>query len=1064
MVRFDVPGVECIDCHRQDYQSAEEPNHVQGGFPEDCSFCHQVNSIQWTQTEFTHNQFPLEQGHSSAKCSDCHLSVNYSDVSRECYQCHQGDYIETKNPDHNASMLPTDCTTCHTTVKGWKPTLFDHTVFPLTFGHSSPACIECHIGGNYTKTNPDCFSCHQPDFTESKNPNHQAAGFSKVCLTCHTTNPGWTPSSFVHSHFRLELAHSKPDCIECHVGDNYTTLSSDCYSCHTKDYTSALNPNHYEAGFPRNCQTCHTANPGWEPANFDHNSFPLTQGHATQLCSDCHQNGNFTSTSKECFSCHNDDYQASSNPKHSAAGFSQECLTCHSTSPGWKPTTFIHSMFSLTDGHSTPTCNECHTGDNYSTLSSECVYCHQSDYKSAVNPNHTEALFPLNCLSCHTTNPGWKPTTFTHNSFPLVQGHSTPACADCHKAGTYFGLSSDCYSCHQSDFRSTSNPDHSAAAFSQLCQTCHTLNPGWKPTSFLHSKFSLTLGHSVPACIDCHTGENYSGISAECLACHEPDYASSSNPKHSAAGFTTSCQICHTANPGWKPTMFNHSRFPLTGGHSTAICNDCHIADNYTTLPTDCYACHQQDFLGAINPNHVDAMFPQTCETCHTTNSGWRPTTFTHGSFPLTLGHSSATCNDCHKAGYYTSTSSECSSCHQADYDNSVDPKHSAAGFSNVCQVCHTTNPGWNPATYNHSFFPLTLGHSVPTCNECHTGDNYTTITSDCYGCHQSDYTGAADPNHVAASFPQVCQICHSTNPGWQPTIYDHSTFPLTLGHSIPQCADCHTGGNYTTTPADCYSCHQTDFNSTANPDHTAAGFSQLCLTCHNTNPGWTPTTFTHTGFLLTLGHSTPQCIDCHTGENYTTTPADCYSCHQDNFIAATNPSHVSSGFPHDCLICHTTNPGWTPATYDHSSFPLTLGHSTPACSDCHTGGNYTTTPTDCYSCHQADYTATLNPNHTAAAFSHICQTCHTTDPGWQPASFLQHDNLYFPIYSGRHQGVWASCTECHTNSSNYKVFSCIICHEHSNVTEVNGHHSGVSGYIYTATSCYDCHRNGRVN
>ncbi len=989
LVRFDVPGVNCIDCHRQDYQSAEEPNHVQAGFPEDCSLCHQVYSLRWNDTGFSHGMFPLVQGHSTVKCADCHTTRSYSDAGRDCYQCHQNDYLESKSPDHSASRLPTDCENCHTLASGWKPTLFDHSTFPLTFGHSGPACIECHIGGTYTNTNTDCFSCHNADYVDSKNPNHEAAGFSNVCMTCHSTNPGWIPTTYGHGKFPLELAHSLPDCIDCHTGDNYTTLASDCYSCHGKNYAEATNPNHVSAGFPQDCERCHTAIPGWKPSIFNHNSFPLTLGHSSPLCNDCHTGGNYTSTPKECNNCHNEDYLAATNPKHIAAGFSQDCLACHTTNPGWKPSTFIHNMFSLTLGHSTPACSDCHTGENYSSTSSECYSCHQQDYTSTINPSHSEALFPNTCETCHTTNPGWKPTTFTHSSFPLILGHSIPACTDCHKAGNYTSTSDACYSCHQTDFQATADPDHTAAAFSQVCQSCHSLNPGWKPTTFSHNNFPLTLGHSLPSCIECHVGEKYSGTSPECYSCHKPDYEASSDPKHSAAGFPTICQTCHTANPGWKPASFDHSRFPLTGGHSIPRCNDCHIADNYTTVPTDCYACHQQD------------------------------------------------------------------------YDNSADPKHSAAGFATACQTCHSTNQGWQPTTFNHSYYPLTLGHSTPACIECHVGENYTTTPTDCYGCHQPDYNSAADPNHVTAAFPLVCQTCHSTNPGWRPTVYNHTSFPLTLGHSIPQCADCHVGGNYTTTPTDCYSCHQTDFTATSNPSHIAAGFSQVCQTCHTTNPGWTPTTFDHSSFSLTLGHSTPQCIDCHTGENYTTTPTDCYSCHQADYVATTNPGHVAAGFPHECQICHTTDPGWKPATFDHTGFPLTLGHSTPGCTDCHTGGNYTSTPTDCYACHQNDYNNSVNPGHVALAFSTTCTQFHTTNPGWQPVIFLQHDALFFPVYSGRHQGEWNSCTDCHTNSSDYKIFSCLTCHEH-NKTDMDNAHSGRPGYSYTSSACYQCHPNGR--
>ena len=55
----------------------------------------------------------------------------------------------------------------------------------------------------------------------------------------------------------------------------------------------------------------------------------------------------------------------------------------------------------------------------------------------------------------------------------------------------------------------------------------------------------------------------------------------------------------------------------------------------------------------------------------------------------------------------------------------------------------------------------------------------------------------------------------------------------------------------------------------------------------------------------------------------------------------------------------------------------------------------------------------------------------------------------YFPIYSGKHRGKWSSCSDCHITPGNYKAFECILCHEHSNRTEVDSKHRGVSGYAY---------------
>ena len=113
----------------------------------------------------------------------------------------------------------------------------------------------------------------------------------------------------------------------------------------------------------------------------------------------------------------------------------------------------------------------------------------------------------------------------------------------------------------------------------------------------------------------------------------------------------------------------------------------------------------------------------------------------------------------------------------------------------------------------------------------------------------------------------------------------------------------------------------------------------------------------------------------------------------------------------------------------------------------------------DCYSCHSANYNGTSNPNHKTAGFPTQCLSCHTTS-AWRPASF-DHDGPYFPIYSGTHRGKWSSCADCHVNPANYAVFECILCHEHSNRTEVDGHHRGVTGYAYQSAACYRCHSRG---
>jgi hypothetical protein len=170
------------------------------------------------------------------------------------------------------------------------------------------------------------------------------------------------------------------------------------------------------------------------------------------------------------------------------------------------------------------------------------------------------------------------------------------------------------------------------------------------------------------------------------------------------------------------------------------------------------------------------------------------------------------------------------------------------------------------------------------------------------------------------------------------------------------------------------------------------------------------------------------------------------------NFNSTTNPNHVQSGFPQQCEVCHNTT-AWIPSSFNHNNtpFPLTGAHTTTPCASCHVNNNYTTVPTDCYSCHKAAYQGTTNPNHIAAGFPTTCQTCHNTT-SWQGATF---NHTWFPMNHGNAR----TCSDCHTNPSDYSVFLCTNCHTKS---QTDARHRDVGGYVYNSINCYQCHRNGR--
>ena len=313
------------------------------------------------------------------------------------------------------------------------------------------------------------------------------------------------------------------------------------------------------------------------------------------------------------------------------------------------------------------------------------------------------------------------------------------------------------------------------------------------------------------------------------------------------------------------------------------------------------------------------------------------------------------------------------------------------------------------------------------------------------------------------SDFKVSCNTCHSSS-GWQldTSIYsfDHNKTKLALTgqHTAVNCRQCHKSLVFTEAKTECNECHIDVHQATTGAD---------CERCH-TPASWLVNNITgihQTGRFPLLGaHRTADCYDCHKSETlvrFDVPGVNCIDCHRTEYMSTTNPNHAVAGFSEDCSSCHPVNGfSWTGAGFNHNFFPLTQGHSALNCSACHTTGNYSDVSPDCYSCHQADFIGTTNPSHQTMGFPTTCITCHTLSPGWKPALFKDHDNNSFPIYTGRHNGTWDSCTECHTNPSDYSQFTCLTCHEH-NQTSMDNEHDEVGGYSYNSTECLRCHPRG---
>jgi hypothetical protein len=1081
---------QCLTCHIDDYNSSINPNHKNLGLTLDCESCH-TTAPDWKPASFAiHDQYyPIAGAHKAIAmdCAKCH-NGDYNNTPNNCAGCHLDDYNKTLDPNHKVLQFSTDCASCHM-QSAWAPSTFDHDSkhFPIYSGKHQGVwteCKDCHTN----PTNINVFSCTNCHTNPETNDAHiSVSGYfynDQACFACHPN--GRKDDKFDHNTtaFPLTGAHTQTECIKCHLS-GFKGTSTLCADCHKMDFDGSTNPNHQSLGFSMDCSSCHTTNPDWKPAKLDNHDqfYPLKGAHKmiANDCATCHK-GNYTNTPKTCAGCHIEDYNQTKDPPHMTSQFSTDCASCH-TETAWKPTTFDHdgSFFPIYSGKHKglwTECKDCHENPgNFKEFT--CTGCH-------VNPETDNKHVGVGgyfynsqaCFGCHPN--GDKNDMFDHNAtnFPLTGAHLQVDCKSCHTSG-FKGTPTNCESCHLTDFNGSTNPNHVSLGFSTDCIICHTTAPDWKPAKLdNHDQYYALTGAHIAIktdCNACHKGD-YNNTPTDCEGCHITDYNQSQNPKHLDLAFPTDCKMCHTTNPDWKPATFpiHDNYYVLTGAHLNikSDCAACHHG-NYNNTPNTCEGCHQTDYNQSKNPNHVNLGLPTDCAMCHTTQAGWAPAQMPNHDtyYPLTGAHQTiaSNCAACHN-GNYNNTPNTCQGCHLNDYNQSANPNHVNLGIPNDCALCHTTNPDWKPAAFpiHDNYYVLTGAHLqiASDCAACHNG-NYNNTPNTCQGCHMSDYNGSTNPNHQNLGLPTDCAQCHTTNPGWEPALFpNHNNYyPLNGAHAqiANDCAICHNG-NYNNTPNTCVGCHLNDYNQTSNPDHQVQQFPTDCASCH-TETAWIPSTFNHNNYYpLTGAHASiaDNCIICHNG-NYNNTPNTCNGCHLTDFNQATNPNHNTLGFSHTCDLCHTTAPGWAPASMPtHNNYwPLLGAHLAIKndCAACH-NGNYNNTPNTCVGCHLDDYNNTSNPDHQTAQFPTDCQTCHTVN-AWIPSTF-NHDGLYFPIYSGKHKNEWNICADCHTNSSNYNVFSCILCHEHNNKNEVDNDHNGVSGYSYNSAACYSCHPKGK--
>jgi len=1047
-----------------------------------CSFCHNEKT---DSINFNHSgtNFILNGSHTNLSCKTCHKSLEFDKVNKECFDCHI---------DIHQGSLDKNCLTCHNTFD-WANVNYNEihnkSRFPLIGAHNTGNCLSCHSNSNifnYDVLGVNCYDCHKDDYAKANNPNHIVNNYSTNCYECHRIeNIAWKSNLTNHSFFPLIEGHNLTNCFDCHIDSKYTGLDKDCSSCHYQNFNSTSNPNHISLGFnPNDCNTCHTVSPNWIPARFDlHNQYYSLEGaHSNLSCSICHKDNYNTNLPTNCFGCHENDYNQTSNPPHISLNFDKDCLTCHNQI-NWKSGKFKHdNYFPIYLGSHTNTwngCNDCHTTqNNYSMF--ECINCHQHN-KTDTDLKHTNIngyrYQSIGCINCHPTGESSGAYNHALSGFLLTGAHVQTNCNLCHNTSQ---TPTTCFGCHSNNFNTTSNPNHISLGFDTECSSCHTTETGWKVYQFTqHDNFYTLQGAHVNIkdnCYICHKG-NYTNTPSECNGCHIDKYNSTTNPPHRALGFSTKCDDCHNQT-AWHPATFNHDAqyFPIfSGSHSDKWenCSDCHrIAGNYAVF--SCIDCHAHN-NEITDDNHVNVQAyvysSNECVVCHPT--GVALGAFNHlNAFPLLGAHNNLTCNRCHLPNTYNLNKTECYDCHAEAYQGAFNPNHISYGFTIECNECHTIDYGWKVYKFDkhEEYYPLIGKHKqlINNCQSCHP-ENYQNTPAACYSCHYNAYISTSSPNHQAVGFGNDCSACHTAN-GWRPSTFAHDTqyFPIYIGEhagSWDGCITCHTTPNVLT-EFSCIGCHNHNLQEMQARHIGVSGFvyvSNACYACHPAGTG--AGAFNHSSSSLPLigVHQTIECTECHT-TGYTPLSSICFNCHSNNYYSALNPNHVTLSIPTDCVLCHAPNPRWDTDIFPihNNYYPLIGAHalSSVTCFQCH-NDDYNNTPNKCVGCHLSDYNNAQNPSHIAANFPMECDLCHNQN-AWVPATF-EHDNAFFPIFSGTHFNVWNDCNICHVSPGNYQVFECINCHEH-NQSLMDLKHANVSGYIYKSPDCYNCHPTGTVS
>jgi len=679
-------GTQCTSCHFDEHR---------GQLGKKCGSCHDEKSFA-PASGFEHKEsWKLRGAHARIECKECHPSK--ADTARSKvlpparadgyahYDIGKPKYCTTCHRDVHHGKFGRRCERCHDETS-WRRIrgtpgdvgFHDKTRFPLLGKHRQAKCEGCHprAANGSMKTKglrfATCADCHLDAHLG------QLADSRVSCEPCHDVNGYYPPRYAIERHqkarFPLEGAHRAVACNACHPADSAGLMSR----------------------VPKRLRRAKGEVRGNELINFTRFVFPDKK-------------------LDRCVSCHRDPHRG----QFSRGKEQKRCESCH-TVTSFRETDIDHerdTTFSLKGKHQKVACAACHRANErdgpilYRGAPKSCSGCHTDPHLGQFGSTSAGGR---GCEQCHDVE-GFKPTTFDHTdeltNFTLTGAHVRLKCDRCHpsvKAAPgiltrwYRGVPRRCDGCHDNIHARTKTGRKLLESADADCQECHQ-STDWQHVRFDHENTRLPLRgrHSQLVCRACHDDLRGGRMDPRCQSCHR-------DPHGGRLG--QACARCHDATSfrdGVGVAAHGQSRFPLYGRHAMVPCDECHRAQNDTTMggvPSRCESCHMDAYLRTAGTgfDHAAAGIGTGCRRCHNTVTWQRGVLPEHDRcFPLTRGkHRGIKCIECHTTlpgvaiSGCDSFSASCVRCHScARMDKEHLGKEPIPGYQCTDRKCYECHP-----------------------------------------------------------------------------------------------------------------------------------------------------------------------------------------------------------------------------------------------------------------------------------------------------------------------------------------------------------------------------------